>query len=67
MKFSKFVANLNKLLEDMPESGDFDVVTSKDDEGNGFNLVHYEAQIGSYDADDKEFKEYQKPNAVCVN
>ena len=67
MKFKQYVENLNKLLEQRPESADYDVVTSKDDEGNGFNLVHYEPQVGNYDEEEREFKEEQITNAVCVN
>ena len=39
MKFKAYVESLNKLLEDRPEVAEFDVVTSKDDEGNGYQLV----------------------------
>ena len=67
MKFKQYVINLNKLLEQRPETADYDVVTSKDDEGNGFNLVHYAPQVGNYDEDEREFKEEQVTNAVCVN
>jgi hypothetical protein len=67
MKFSEYVKNLNDLLKDRPESAEYDVVTSKDDEGNGYNLVHYAPQVGSYDAEEREFKEEQVTNAVCVN
>ena len=72
MKFSKYVKNLNDLLKERPEAADYHVVTSKDDEGNGFNLVHYEPQVGNYDEEEREFKEEQIKeeqitNAVCVN
>ena len=67
MKFKDYVTNLNKLLEQRPETADYDVVTSKDDEGNGFNLVNYEPQVGNYDKEDREFKEEEVTNAVCVN
>jgi hypothetical protein len=67
MKFSEYVKNLNDLLKERPETADYDVVTSKDDEGNGYNLVRYEPQVGSYDDEDREFKEEQVTNAVCVN
>ena len=67
MKFSEYVKGLNELLKERPESADYVVVTSKDDEGNGFNLVHYSAQVGNYDEGEREFKEEQKTNAVCVN
>lgn len=51
------------------------VITSKDDEGNGFNLVHYEPTKGIFE--DREFtssenyeeeeREDSETNAVCVN
>ena len=67
MTLKEFAANINKLLEDRPETADFHVVTSKDDEGNGFNLVHYTPQVGNYDGEEKEFKAEVELNAVCVN
>lgn len=65
MKFSLYVENLNKLLKERPETADFDVVNSSDDEGNSFNLVHYSPSVWNYE--DREFKEENKPNAVCIN
>jgi hypothetical protein len=66
MKLKEFIKNLNKLTTDNPEALDYDVVTSKDDEGNGFNLVYYAPQIGHLD-ENRDFKEVQAANAVCVN
>ena len=67
MKFKQFVENVNKLLADKPETAEFEVVNSKDDEGNGFNIVYYEPSIGMYDEDEKEFEEEYEPNAICIN
>ena len=67
MKFKQYVENLNKLLAERPETAEFDVVTSKDDEGNGYNLVNYEPSVGNYDENDREFEEEKELNAVCVN
>jgi hypothetical protein len=66
MKFKQYVENINKLLESRPETAKFDVVTSKDDEGNGYSLVHYEPSVGNLD-EDGDFTEETKLNAVCVN
>ena len=66
MKFSEFAKNINALLESRPEVGEFDVVTSIDDEGNGFRLVHYEPSVGNYD-EDGDFNEEVKANAICLN
>lgn len=66
MKFKEFVKNLNNTLKEHPETAEFDVVTSIDDEGNGFNIVHFEPSIGHYE--DNEFQtEGNDPNAICVN
>jgi hypothetical protein len=67
MKLKEYVKNLNDLLEQMPETADFDVVTSRDDEGNGYNIVHYSPSVGSFDPEDKDFTEEKELNAVCVN
>jgi len=66
MKLKEFISNLNNLVKTNPEALDYDVVTSKDDEGNGFNLVYYAPQIGHFD-EDRDFQEVQEANAVCVN
>jgi len=67
MKLQEYVDNLNKLLIDRPEVSGFDVVTSRDDEGNGYNLVHYTPSVGTYDEEDREFTTEKELNAVCVN
>lgn len=66
MKLKEFIKNLNDLAKENPKALDYDVVTSIDDEGNGYNLVYFAPQIGHMD-EDKEFKEVQEANAVCVN
>lgn len=42
MKLKAYLAELNKLVESNPEALEFEVVTSIDDEGNGYNIVNYE-------------------------
>lgn len=65
MTVKEYAEKLNKLLADRPEKAEFVVVTAKDDEGNGFNLVHYDPSVGNYE--DREFTAEKKPNAVCLN
>lgn len=67
MKLKDFVKNLNELMAERPETAEFDVVTSKDDEGNGFNLVYFDPKVGHYDSREREFKAEVKANAVRVN
>ncbi len=66
MEFGKFLERLNKLAEENPKVLKLVVVTSCDDEGNGFNKVHYEPSVGHYE--DGDFQgEDGCINAVCVN
>jgi len=71
MKLKDYVKNLIELIAARPETAEFDVVTSKDDEGNGFNLVLFDPQVGRYGSgefeDEEEFEEEVSANAVCVN
>jgi len=67
VKLREFAENINKLLKERPETAEFDVVSSRDDEGNGFNLVHYSPTVGSYDGEEREFQQEKELNAVCIN
>jgi hypothetical protein len=75
MKFKEFLDNLNKYAKENPESLELDVITSKDDEGNGYNMVYYTPSKGIFE--DREFipkdqlqewgRDEDDINAICVN
>lgn len=65
MKFEEYVKELNELLAENPDYADLMVVTSKDDEGNGFDPVYYGPQAGEFE--DGEFDEKGDINAICLN
>jgi hypothetical protein len=75
MLFKEYVENINKLLADNPEIADYKVVYASDDEGNGYDLVHYTPSITEYvgrdgvrtEGDCEEEGEEYKPNAVIIN
>lgn len=67
MKLKEYVEGLVNLLIDNPGAADFTVVTSADDEGNGFNLVYYGPSIGHYDRESREFETTGEMDTVCVN
>ena len=69
MKFKFYLALLNKLAKDHPESLEYDVVYGQDDEGNSFGEVVYAPTIGEATGmDHKEFSNTtETPNAVCLN
>ena len=76
MKLKEFVDNLAKLMEERPETKGFDVITAKDEEGNGYDLITcYNPQVGYYDKDEREFypfvwslfQMWHKANAICIN
>ena len=55
LTLKEYIEGLVEFLKDNPETGDFIVVTSKDDEGNGYNTVYQSPAIGYYDADERDF------------
>jgi hypothetical protein len=59
VKLSDFIDNLQKLVELHPELKEVQVVTSKDDEGNGFNIVHFDPSVGLYNKSDKDFAQFK--------
>ena len=72
MKLRKYLEEMNDFVEKFPKALDLDVITSKDDEGNGFTLVTYTPTMGFF-----EFSEFypadqfdpieEDSNAVCLN
>ena len=66
MKLKKFVENLNKLIAERPDVLELDVVTAKDDEGNGFYFVCHSPSVGHMD-EDRDFTEEREVNAICIN
>lgn len=46
---------LNTLVKENPELLELSVVYSRDDEGNGFQEVHYNPSVGVYLEEDREF------------
>ena len=75
MKLKEFIENLNRLVEDCPEALNMKVISSIDEEGNGFNAVTLPPTIGYYEDDEfvsyMQYKEYDidksDSNAVCIN
>jgi len=66
MRFKEYLENLNKLAIEKPETLDYTVISSVDDEGNGYNPVIYSPSLGEYD--DNEFQsETENFNAICIN
>jgi len=73
MTLREYIKILNDFAEENPEKLDMQVITSSDDEGNGYNLIHYSPSKGYYDLgefygenDDDEYSP-DEINAVCVN
>jgi hypothetical protein len=75
MTLKEFIENLQKFVEENPKALELEVVTSKDDEGNGYNRVYYEPSMGHYDGDDftphSQFEDWNRDdddlNSVCLN
>jgi hypothetical protein len=82
LKLKEYVDNLVKLLKDNPEYASLDVVYSRDDEGNGFDKVHYTPAVGNHDGEHRgDFTQYntdpdidpedtctkEEINSICIN
>jgi hypothetical protein len=66
MKLKEYIEQLQKFAEMNPETLEMDVIYSRDDEGNGFQEVHYAPSKGFYEG--YEFDESDEDvNAVCIN
>lgn len=78
MKLKEFIANLQELAKENPEALEFEVVYSKDDEGNGYDEVYFAPSIGQMD-EDSDFRSHDgliedgydedeiELNSVCIN
>ena len=77
MKLSEYINQLQEFIKENPETTEFKVCYSIDDEGNGYNDVYYTPTIG-YRGEDGEFislsdtewfeeNEDAVPNSVCIN
>ena len=81
MKFKDYVKGLQEFLEKNPKTAEMEVVTSIDDEGNGYNAVQFGASIaqfysmedpwlelvGFYEKENKESPALEDCNAVIIN
>jgi sucrose-6-phosphate hydrolase SacC (GH32 family) len=76
MTLKQFIENLNEFVKENPETLDMNVITSEDDEGNGFSPVYFTPSKGFYN-DSAGFIYYEAyeaykidnsdTNAVCIN
>ena len=69
MKFKEYVEKLNDFLAKYPKSGEFEVVSSSDDEGNEYNTLVFGPTIGKYDTRERSFRSDDDDtiDAVCIN
>ncbi|NLE04248.1 MAG: hypothetical protein GX638_05520 [Crenarchaeota archaeon] len=67
MKASELIKQLETLMN---QYGDLDLVYAIDDEGNDFKLVYFDASVGNYNEENREFHSLgvsNKINAICIN
>lgn len=75
MTLKEYFEQLQEFIKENPDALELEVVTSIDDEGNGFNRVYYGPSKGNYDGDSftsvDSFEDYnmdgEDVNAVCLN
>jgi len=77
MKLNEYMTKLQEFIMEHPKAMDMDVITSIDDEGNGYNLVYGNPTLGifrnvdefiSHPLDLKDEGSTEDDfNAVCLN
>ncbi|MDH3535569.1 MAG: hypothetical protein OER87_07480 [Gammaproteobacteria bacterium] len=61
LTLQRFADGINDYLKAHPDQADLPVVTSRDDEGNGFNLVYFDPSYGTWEVNADEIE------GVCVS
>ena len=59
MKLKEWYKDLQDMIKERPEILEWDLITSKDDEGNGYNYVHYGPATCLFDEEDREVIAYE--------
>ncbi len=75
MKLKEYIEALNEFVIKNPDALEFDVITSNDDEGNGYHHVYYTPTKGIFDKGDfipeKSIEDFERNvsemNIVCLN
>lgn len=68
MNFKEYIEQLKEFYDGHPECHNMKVVYAKDDEGNGYSNVIYNASFGEYDGENfYNQDDTDKINAVCIN
>lgn len=73
MTLKEYFELLQEFIKEHPEALEYEVISSKDDEGNGYNRIYYSPTLGSFNGDDfstelEDLEEGNLPiNAVCIN
>jgi hypothetical protein len=66
--FKQYVQDLNKFLEENPNTAEYHVIYSKDDEGNEYNRVAFDPCVCHYDDVEREVQFSDCIlNAVIIN
>lgn len=75
MTLREYIEQLQNFAQANPETLDMDVIYSRDDEGNGFQEVHYSPSKGIYEDNEfiasEQLEDYERDenevNSVCIN
>ena len=78
MKVKTWMSEMQKIIKENPEVLEWGMIYSKDDEGNGYEKVHFDPSTCLYDYEDREVIAYEdedgeietpkeKHNVVIIN
>lgn len=68
MKLKEYLDALNEIVKENPKALEFEVISSIDEEGNGYNEVFYTPSSGTYN--EGEFAtatNKNEHNSICIN
>jgi hypothetical protein len=79
MKLQEWIKVLTHIVKENPELKNAELITSKDDEGNAFNKVHFHPHPGIFNEADESYQplnsdpkkdtvvEIENCNCICLN
>jgi len=59
MKLKEYIESLQKIAEERPETLEWELISSIDDEGNGYNKVQNEPSTCLFEFEDGELLSYE--------
>ena len=67
MTLKEYITQLQDLAERRPEANDLQVIYAKDEEGNGYEPIHFSPSLGKLEGRDDFEQVEEGANSVLIN